>query len=347
MERDHPVPCRDVAATDSLDELAERVTQLERVVEQIAGAPVPQILEGVVDGLQHVPQERVPNSVGEQIWAVPVPQIWVSLGEGSFLVPRERVQNRTPEQVMDFPVPQIMEAFVDVVLYSPQEREQNPQEQIVGFPVPQIVQESVQNCTLEQVSVSPVPQTMEAVVEVFPPTPQERLQSRRQEQIMDFPVPQNTEDVAGVVRATPQERLQNRPRKLFVDVPVSHIMEQTAGRVMCTGKVLTVLHHRDDQARTVDTLGFNIKGLDMYNMPRSGDALHIEVPVPQIVEEIVERPEILERIIERFGLSISWEILDASLPPGLFLRLQRRAFEEEDEEEDGVVPELSASFRSP
>ena len=39
-------------------------------------------------------------------------------------------------------------------------------------------------------------------------------------------------------------------------------------------------------------------------MPRSADvmvaALHIEVPVPQNVEEIVERPEILERIIESF-----------------------------------------------
>ena len=67
--RDHPVPCRNGAATACLDELAERVTQLERVVEQIAGAPVPQILEGV-DGLQHVPQERVQNSVVELIGCV-------------------------------------------------------------------------------------------------------------------------------------------------------------------------------------------------------------------------------------------------------------------------------------
>ena len=130
----------------------------------------------------------------------------------------------------------------------------------------------------------PVPQTMEAVVKVSPPTPQERVFSRM------------------------QERVQNRPRKLFVDVPVPHIMEQTARKVMRTGKVFTVLHHRDEQAFTVDTLGFNIKGLDKCTMPRSGDvmvpALHMEVPVPQIAEEIVKRPVTRERIIERFGHSI-------------------------------------------
>ena len=46
MGRDHPVLGCDVAAT-ALDGLAERVTRLERVVEQIAGAPVPQIWEPI------------------------------------------------------------------------------------------------------------------------------------------------------------------------------------------------------------------------------------------------------------------------------------------------------------
>ena len=149
-------------------------------------------------------------------------------------------------------------------------------------------------------------------MEVFPPTPQERVQGRTQEQIMDLPVPQIMEAVAGVVRATPLERVQNRPRKLFVDVPVPHFMEQTAGKVKRTGKVFTVLHHRDDQARTVDTLGFNIKGLDKYTMPRSGDVmvptLHMEVAVPQIAEEIVERPlpSVHEAVTRFFELGKPW-----------------------------------------
>ena len=68
MGWDHPVLGRDVAATASLDELAERVTRLERVVEQIVGVPMPKIVEG------DVPQERVQNSVVELIGGVPVPQ---------------------------------------------------------------------------------------------------------------------------------------------------------------------------------------------------------------------------------------------------------------------------------
>ena len=59
--RDHPVPCRDVAATASLDEVTERVARLDRVVEQVAGAPVPEILESFGEGAQLAPQERVQN----------------------------------------------------------------------------------------------------------------------------------------------------------------------------------------------------------------------------------------------------------------------------------------------
>ena len=68
-------------------------------------------------------------------------------------------------------------------------------------------------------------------------------------------------------------------------------------------------HQHVHQACPDDYGVFNIKGLDKYNMPRYGDvmvaALHIAVPVPQIIEELVQRPEILERIMERFGWSMS------------------------------------------
>ena len=170
------------------------------------------------------------------------------------------------------------------------------------------------NRVLEQIVGVPAPQIME---HGLPIVPQEREQNRTPEQIVGVLVPQITEEH---VLSRMQERVQNRPRKLFVDVPVPHIMEQTAGKVMRTEKVFTVLHHRDDQACTVDTLGFNIKGLDKYTMPRSGDvlvpALHMEVPVPLTAEELVERPlpsvhEAVTRFFEQHALGDLGSISEA------------------------------------
>ena len=171
MERDHLVPCRDDAATAS--ELVVRIQRLERIVEQIVGVLVAQIMKGDVDGSQQ-------NSVVEQIGGAPAPQTWEPIGEGVLLAPQERLQNRTLEQTTEFPVPQILEAVVDVVPSTPQE--------------------CVQNRTLEQTTEFPVPQIWEAVLEVLPSTPQVRVQHRTQEQIMDFPMPRNMEAVVEVGR---------------------------------------------------------------------------------------------------------------------------------------------------
>ena len=61
-----------------------------------------------------------------------------------------------------------------------------------------------------------------------------------------------------------------------------------------SGKVFSVdmPHQHVHRAYPGDFVVFNIKGLDKYTLLRSGDvmvpALHMEVPVPQIAEEIVE-----------------------------------------------------------
>ena len=113
VERDHPGPCRDVAATASLDELMKRVQRLERVVEQIGGVPVPQIWEPIVDGLQLVPQERVQNRTREQFVNVPVPQITDEIVDGVQVLPQECVQNRVREQFVDVSVSHNKEEIVD------------------------------------------------------------------------------------------------------------------------------------------------------------------------------------------------------------------------------------------
>ena len=125
---------------------------------------------------------------------------------------------------------------------------------------------------------------------------QEQTSERVQEQIMDFPVPRIIEAVVEVLPSTPQERVQNRTRKLFVDVPVPHIKEKIAGKVKCTGKVFTVPHHRDDQACTLDTVGFHINGLDKFNLPRVGDVM---VPPPQITNGVVGHVEQVVSLFDR------------------------------------------------
>ena len=55
VERDHPVP----------DGLMERVLRLERIVEQIGSVLLPQNMKDIVEGVQHVPEKRVQNSVVE------------------------------------------------------------------------------------------------------------------------------------------------------------------------------------------------------------------------------------------------------------------------------------------
>ena len=70
-------------------------------------------------------------------------------------------------------------------------------------------------------------------------------------------------------------------------------------------------------------------------------ALHMEVPVPQIDEEIVERPlpsvhEAVRKFFEQHALEdelISWDTLDASLPPEFVRKLR----EEEEDEEEGEI----------
>ena len=148
--RDHPVPCRDVAAT-ALNELTKEVQRLERVLEQIGGVSVPQLTESLVDDPQRAPQEHVRNCVVEQIKSVLVPQIWEPVVDLQ-LVPQERVQNRLGEDFMDVPVPLIKDEIVDSVQVSPQERVQNlARELFVDVPMPQIKEDGLQLVPQERV----------------------------------------------------------------------------------------------------------------------------------------------------------------------------------------------------
>ena len=230
----------------------------------------------------------------------------------------ECISERSWEQTVDLPVLQVMES-VEMQL-------ECVAEQITDLPVSQFLGERVQNRTLEQTTKFLVPQILEAVVEVVPPTPQESVQNRVGEQILDS-VPQFMEAVMEVVLPTPQEsvqnrvgehivdsvprvmkavveivpptlqeRVQNRPRKFFVDLPVPLITEIMADvfglpqeRVQNRATYtgkVFTVRHHRDDC-TVDNVEFT-KGLDKFNLPRVGDVM---VPAPQITKGVVGQVE--------------------------------------------------------
>ena len=295
MGRDHPVLCRDNAAP--ADGLMERVLRLERIVEQIGCVLLPQNMKDIVEGVQHVPLERVQNSVVEHIVGASTPHTWEPIVEGVQVIPQERVPYRTLEQIEGVLVPYITEDGFPVV---PQEREQNR--------FPEQIMDSLclsswrqQNHTKEQIADTPVPQIMEAVVEVLPSTPQERVQIRTSEltmifpvpqivqnrfpeQIMDSRVPQIMEAVVEVLPSTPQERVLNRTQEQIADTPVPQIME-AVGEVVLTSPQECV-HNRAPE-------------------------LIVGFPVPQIVQESVQN-RTLEQV--RVHSRIQEQIVDLPVP---------------------------------
>ena len=151
------VCCRHLAAllpATALDGLAGRIRRLERIVEQIGGVLSPQNMKGEKEGFQQI-------RVGEQIGAVPVPQIWEPLGEA--VQPLTTGARARLYAGADFGF--LCASALGGRRVTPLERVQNPFP-IVGVPVPQLV---------------------EAVVEV---TPQECVLNRTQEQIVGVPLPQ-------------------------------------------------------------------------------------------------------------------------------------------------------------
>ena len=190
------------------------------------------------DVLQHVP-ERVLNLVGEQIVDVPVPQIQ---DDGLQLL-SEQVQNCTVEQTIpcasDFRGKSWKLCFLrhrSSCIFVRRSRFWTSL--CFGFwrqlwKLGLLHHRSA--CRIasgEQIADSPVPQFMEAVVDVLPSLPRERVQNRTQEQrvqeqIMDFPVPRILEAVVEVVPSTPKERVQEQT----VDFPVPRITEEIVDRI--------------------------------------------------------------------------------------------------------------------
>ena len=106
MGRDHLLPCRDDAAAAGLG----------RVVEQIVGAPVPQITDDIREVTQRAP-ERMHTRVVEQIVDLAVPLILEKIVEIVQLAPLKRIKDQIVEHIGGVPVPQIKD---DVLQHVPE-----------------------------------------------------------------------------------------------------------------------------------------------------------------------------------------------------------------------------------
>ena len=243
--RDHPVLGRDVAATASLDELVVRVARLERVVEQIAGAPVPQVcstshrsacriqlwswlvmcqsprfgshsLKGLI--LYHGSACRIVRR--SRLW---IPLCLRSWRRICSLLHRSASRIVRRSRLWVSSVPQIMEADL---LSSPQEREQNRvREQIVGF----LCLGSLRSaCRIVRRLRLRIPQCLISRGKMWKSCFLHLWRACRiaSGSSLRIPLCHGTwRAVVEVGRVTPQERVQNRPRKLFVDLPVPLITE--------------------------------------------------------------------------------------------------------------------------
>ena len=262
-----------------------------RVVELVVDLAVPLILEKILEIIQLVPLERIKNQIVEHNVGVPVPQI---KEDGLQLV-------STQEQIMDFPVPRILEAVVEVMHSTTQECVQNHTLEQIGDGLHLARQERAQNRTRDQNVDVPVPQFMEAAVE-----------NRVPEQIVDSPMPQFMGKTVEIVCSAPQESVQNHTLAQMVDSSVPQFME-AAVEIMPSFPLERV------QNRTPEQI------MDFPAPPN----MVVDEPVPQIAEEIVERPvpPVVLRALQELRRR----------------NLEQNAFEEDEEEEEEDEEEVKIS----
>ena len=236
-------------------------------------------------------EEFSPERIGEQTVDVQVPQI----------AARDTLQERISEHTQNIDVP-VMEITVPVLL----------QEEIIEVIKP-FPAEHISERTVEQIVDIPVPQIQKQTVEVAKTTPQERFSERTVVQTEDVPVSQTLNEIVEVVKAvktahqavhepsfpsfqeeidemiklfpeervpkriiqgfTPQERISERIHEQIADQPGDQARRDFADLLhFDTVEAISAPHERVQQ-RTVE-----------HHIVEPT----VDVPTPQILEEIVE-----------------------------------------------------------
>ena len=267
----------------------------ERIVEQIDDVPVPQVVEDLLEAVEITPQEHISERILEQFVETisqlqeETLEVVQSIHHNAFqsawawrLIPLSasrsvfrssmcqchRLWKRPPRP----PVPQFREGIVEVFELIPPER---MSERIV-----------------EQAADPPLLQILTETVEVVKIILQERISERTSEQIADVPVPQILKEIVEVVKITLQERILERTCEHIVDVPPPQIVKEIAEVV----KILPLPPPPPpprNASRSVHRLMRQCHRL-WKSLSRS-----LNAPVPQVVEDLLERSRSLPRSASR------------------------------------------------
>ena len=149
------------AIADYKDQLPHTDARIKRIVEEVIGVPVPQVMKQAV---KLIPQDKVQNcTMKQKIVAVPAPRIRDETGEVIQLTPQDRVSGRVVHRIIDSPVAQIREANVEMAKAIPQERLQ--QRSLEQIDLQLVLQERISDHVAEQTIEAPVPRIREHYVE--------------------------------------------------------------------------------------------------------------------------------------------------------------------------------------
>ena len=198
----------------------------------------------------------------------------------------EHGRPRVAERIVDVLVPPIMEEIAKVVKTALQEQiSERIRKQIMDVCMLQVVEQVTEvletssrdqtlQCTAEQILDVPAPEMVNQLVAVLKTLSQDRIQQRNVERIVDVPVPQAVEELAEVFKVYSRDRIQQRSVEQTIDARDASLAEM-------------IVH--------VPVIQTPEKAQQVVNTSVQHVVDTVEVEMPKIIEQTVQKPIIQEK----------------------------------------------------
>ena len=183
---------KNISMIDEMVILRERTR--ERIVEEIIGIPIAQVMEKAVEVEKLNPQDKVQNYTVEQTVPTMISQIEEKLIEVIQIIVQGCISERIVERLVDVLAPHVREHCVEIAKV--------------------ILQEHVQQHTGEQAVEVPVPMIRKEIGKVIQLMSQERISDHVVEQTVDIPSLQIQEQTDEVIKVISKGRVQQHTEVL-------------------------------------------------------------------------------------------------------------------------------------